>query len=96
MSIFESNPTKKQTKARESSRQLADKAKRVIDSASAKQKEVVERYMTLFNVRMHELTEQMWWVDSFGAAGASMGLKNRLESKFGRFIMRLRPARVIK
>lgn len=61
---------------------LLNKMRDVIDSATPKQKDVVERYLSLANVVLHKE-----WDDTkdWGILGASMGLKNRFESKFGNF-----------
>jgi hypothetical protein len=73
-------------------RSLSHKAGLVIDSASLEQKQVVERYLCLYNRYMRHYINQCKSVsDPFGLVGMSMGIKRRFETKFGNFHIQIHP-----
>jgi hypothetical protein len=60
----------------------------VIDSSGAAQKHTATRYLSLCNVRLHQLFEAS---KDWGIIGASLALKGRYMEKFGTFFPAYEP-----
>ena len=79
------------------SRELADrlstKAAKIIDSSNEQHRASVERWLSLYNQRMHKLIENNDTPNCFGIIGMSLGIRHRFESKFGYFYPRGEPIR---
>ncbi len=66
-------------------KEIFDRMSRLIDTSEENHKLIIERYISLCNRELHKRTNS----DSFfGIYGASLAIKQRFESKFGKFIPR--------